>query len=229
MTASQGLLLDIFSDPVCPWCYIGKRRLDKALAQRPGMNVRARWRVFQLNPQMPPEGMERQRYLSWKFGGSSNAQSLYDRIARVALEEGLTMNFARIARTPNTRNAHRLIRWAAARGCQEAIVTALFEAYFTEGQDIGITDILCEIAEKQGFDAEDVREHLLSDRDLDAVAAEDGWARDLGVQGVPCFVFQRRHGLSGAHPPEVLVQMLDLAARQAADGSAPPAAGQEDA
>jgi predicted DsbA family dithiol-disulfide isomerase len=212
MTAANYLELDIFSDPICPWCYIGKRRLEKALAERPNLQIQKRWRVFQLNPEMPPEGMERQQYLRWKFGGETNAQGVYDRIARVAREEGLAVDFARIGRTPSTRNAHRLIRFAGKGGNgQDKVVEALFEAYFVEGQDIGMIATLSEIAETNGFDPEEVRAFLLSDEDQAAVTAEDAWGRDLGIQGVPCFVLERRHGLSGAHPPEVLLQMLDLA------------------
>lgn len=219
MTARAALELDIFSDPICPWCYIGKRRLERALAQRPNLQINKRWRAFQLNPEMPLEGMDREKYLSWKFGGSANAQSIYDRIARVAGEEGLSVDFTKILRTPNTRNAHRLVRFTKETAIQDRLVETLFQAYFVEGRDIGLTETLCEIGEANGLNSDELRGYLISDKNQAAVVAEDAWGRDLGIQGVPCFVLQRSHGLSGAHPPEVLVQMLDLAEQNLKDGS----------
>ena len=205
------MIVDIYSDSICPWCLIGKRRLERALAVRPQPDVVFRWRPFQLNPDMPAEGMERQRYLAIKFGGADNAQRVYDHIASAGEEEGIPFNFAGIKRTPNTLNSHRVIRMAEDSETAEAgaVVEALFDAYFFQGRDIGQIDVLCEIAAGAGLDPAEIERRLASDEGIDAVRAEDALARHSGITGVPCFVFNSRYALPGAQPPEVLLRMFE--------------------
>jgi len=208
--------IDIFSDTICPWCLIGKRRLEKALAERPGLEPSIHWRAFQLNPMMPKAGMERQSYLSMKFGGAQNAGIVYDRIRRAGAEEGVDFAFDAIVRTPNTVDSHRLIRWAAGQDRESETVEALFQAYFFRGEDIGAMAVLVAAAEAAGLDPAEARAFLESSALEAEIVAEDRQARGLGIDGVPCFIFNGRHALAGAQPPKVLVQMLDLAQQEAA-------------
>jgi predicted DsbA family dithiol-disulfide isomerase len=209
--------IDIFSDTVCPWCLIGKRRLEKALAERPEVEVAVHWRVFQLNPMMPTGGMERQAYLSMKFGGADNAGIVYDRIRRAGAEEGIDFAFEDIPRTPNTVDSHRLVRWAAGQDRESETVEALFQAYFFRGEDIGATAVLVAAAEAAGMDPMEAGAFLESEALRPEIVEEDRQARGLGIDGVPCFVFNGRHALAGAQPPKVLVQMLDLAQQEATE------------
>ena len=208
--------IDIFSDTICPWCLIGKRRLEQALAERPGLEVAIHWRTFQLNPQMPPEGMDRQSYLAMKFGGADNAQLVYDRIRSTGAEDGIDFHFEAIARTPNTIKSHRLVRWAAGQDRETETVEALFQAYFFRGQDIGDTEVLVDAAAEAGLDPAEARAFLESEALEAELQNEDRQARGLGIDGVPCFIFNGRHALAGAQPPKVLTQMLDLAQQEAA-------------
>ncbi|HEY9538452.1 MAG TPA: DsbA family oxidoreductase [Kiloniellaceae bacterium] len=208
--------IDIFSDTVCPWCLIGKRRLEKALAERPGLKPAIRWRVFQLNPTMPKGGMQRQAYLTMKFGGADNAATVYDRIRRAGAEDGIDFAFDDIPRTPNTTDSHRLIRWAAGQDRDSETLEALFQAYFFRGQDIGSLEVLTAAAASVGLDAGEAQAFLESEALAAEIGEEDRQARGLGIDGVPCFVFNGRHALAGAQPPKVLVQMLDLAQQEAA-------------
>ena len=205
------MIIDIFSDSICPWCFIGKRRLEQALAQRPQAAAQVRWRAFQLNPEMPAEGMDRQLYLSSKFDGQGNAELVYSRIRKTGLEEDIAFNFQAIERTPNTVRSHRLIRFGAAEGRQGEIVQALFDAYFFDGRDIGDEEVLIDVAEDAGLDAAAAREFFASDEMTAEVLSEDMAARRAGINGVPCFIFNGRNVLAGAQPPEVLVRMIDLA------------------
>ncbi len=214
--------LDIFSDPICPWCFIGKRRLERALAARSGPKIEIHWRAFQLNPEMPAEGMDRQLYLELKFGGPTAAQRIYETIAEAGISEKITFEFNAIQRTPNTVNAHRLIRRAGAAGNQDAVVEALFQRYFLQGEDIGNTDLLVEIGEAAELEKDSLKDFLEGNDEADAVRAEDALARRTGIQGVPTFIFANRYALSGAHEPEVLLQMFELADQ---DGPAEVAAG----
>ncbi|MGF1594878.1 MAG: DsbA family oxidoreductase [Kiloniellaceae bacterium] len=211
--------IDIFSDTVCPWCLIGKRRLETALSERPDLEVAIRWRTFQLNPMMPRAGMDRQNYLAMKFGGPENARHLYERIRQAGAEDGIDFNFEAIVRTPNTLDSHRLIRWAAGRGRHNETVEALFQAYFLRGEDIGATAVLSAAAESAGLDPAEARAFLQSGELESEIAEEDRQARNLGIDGVPCFIFNGRHALAGAQPPKVLVQMLDLAQQEVAEAA----------
>ena len=206
--------IDIFSDTICPWCFIGKRRLERALAERPQANLTLHWRAFQLNPDMPAGGMDRSRYLEVKFGGAVNATAIYDQVRAAGESEGIDFAFERMKRTPNTVDSHRLIRHAAAQQRQDAVVQALFDAYFLRAEDIGDREILTAAAAEAGLDAEETRTFLDSGAEDEAVRAEDTGARQAGISGVPCFIFNRQHALAGAHPPEVLFQLFDLAKQE---------------
>ncbi len=202
--------IDIYSDTICPWCFIGKRRLERALAERPQPDLELTWRPFQLNPEMPPGGMDRQRYLELKFGGPAGAKQTYDNVRQAGRAEGIDFAFEAIERTPNTLDSHRLIRLAGEAGRQDAVVQALFDAYFLEAQDIGDHEVLGAAAERAGLDPEEVRAYLAGDEDLETVRGEDAQARRIGIQGVPTYVLNGKYVLSGAHPPEVLFNMFDL-------------------
>jgi predicted DsbA family dithiol-disulfide isomerase len=203
--------LDIFSDTICPWCLIGKRRLERALAQRPQPDLKIRWRAFQLNPDMPAAGMDRKLYLATKFGGPENASSVYDRIREAGASEGIDFDFDGIGHTPNTVDSHRLIRFADRNGCQDAVVEGLFQAYFLNGRNIGDREVLVSIAAANGLNAEATENYLATTEDADAIRAEDAQARAVGINGVPCFIFNGRHALPGAQSPEVFFQLFDLA------------------
>ncbi|MDJ0609474.1 MAG: DsbA family oxidoreductase [Kiloniellales bacterium] len=202
--------LQIYSDTICPWCLIGKRRLERALAERPQPDLEVTWHAFQLNPEMPADGMDRRRYLELKFGGGEGARQVYGQVEQAGASEGIAFNFDAIRRTPNTLNSHRLIRWAGREGCQMAVVEALFSAYFFDGRDIGDPETLVAVAQTVGLDPTAAQDYLASDQDLEAVRNEDAEARRIGIQGVPTFIWNGRYVLSGAHPPEVLLQLFDL-------------------
>ena len=201
--------LDIFSDTICPWCYVGKRRLARALAARPQPRMAIRWRAFQLNPGMPADGMVRERYIDAKFGSSERAKRIYDAVSAVGASEGIQFNFEAIKRTPNTILSHRLLRRAGKEDKQDALLEAMFQAYFVEGRDIGNVRVLGEIGESVGFT--DAGAYLTGDEGLEEVRAEDSLARRQGINGVPCFIFNYRFLLSGAQEPESFFQLFDLA------------------
>jgi predicted DsbA family dithiol-disulfide isomerase len=217
------MLLDIVSDTICPWCFIGKRRLERALAQRPGIAVQVGWRPFELNPDMPMGGLDRAQYLQLKFGGAERAQRIYATIAAAGAEEGINFRFERIGRAPNTLASHRLIRWATGQNKQDLVVEALFSRYFIEGDDIGDHAVLAEIAADAGMDAQLSRDLLDRGDDLDVVKAEEQVARRMGINGVPCFIIDRKYAVSGAQDPAVLLQVFDLAVREAAGAEPAPA------
>lgn len=212
------MIIDIFSDVVCPWCFIGKRRLERALSERPDLDVEVTWRAFQLNPEMPPEGMDRSRYLVAKFGSGERAKRIYDEITTAGAGEGIDFGFDRIASTPNTVNAHRLIRLAGEKGCQEQVVELLFHRYFEEGVDIGDDGHLTAVATEAGLDRAAVRAYLASDSGLGAVRIEELEARRLGITGVPCFIIDNRYAISGAQASEVFLRVFETARQSAATG-----------
>lgn len=201
--------LDILSDPICPWCYIGKSSLDRALELRPDHPFQIEWHPFQLNPDMPPGGMVRHAYLERKFGGRESARQVYDRISEAAKTAGLKLDLDGIKRTPNTIDAHRLIHWAGLEGCQNAAVTRLFEAYFEECRDIGDRSELLGIAEAIGM-GRAVTERLLgSEADIEEMRARDVHARNRGATGVPTFVIADRHVVQGAQPSDLWLKVMD--------------------
>jgi len=203
--------LDIYSDTVCPWCYVGKRRLERALASRPRKNLVIRWRAFQLNPGMPAEGMDRREYLEIKFGGPERAERIYEAVRAAGEAEGIHFAFERIRRTPNSFDSHRLMRFAYTAGRQSELLEALFQAYFLAGADLGDRSVLLDCTAQAGLDVAEAERFLDSGAEAESTLAEDRLARRQGINGVPCFIFNGRFALSGAQPPEVLTQLLDVA------------------
>ncbi|CAM4253997.1 DsbA family oxidoreductase [Palleronia rufa] len=201
--------LDILSDPICPWCYIGKTHLDVVLAERPDHPFEIEWHPFQLNPDMPPEGMDRRAYLEAKFGGRDGALRAYAPVIEAAEAAGLDIAWDRIARTPNTLDAHRLIHWAGIEGRQIAAVSQLFDAYFLRGEDIGDREVLADLSERIGMDRDMVLRLLGTTADRADVAARDAHARERGVTGVPTFIVGQRHAVPGAQQPGLWRQVLD--------------------
>lgn len=205
--------IDIISDVVCPWCFIGKRRLEQALAlwreRHPEDEPQVRWHPFELNPQMPAAGMDRAQYLADKFGGPERAREIYARVEAAGREVDIPFDFSRMQVQPNTLNAHRLIAWAGATGDQGAMVDALFDGYFLEARNLASTEVLVEVAGAAGFDREAAGDLLASDELMDHVRKEEETAHRIGVQGVPFFIFNQRVALSGAQPAEVLVDAME--------------------
>jgi len=201
--------IDIFSDTVCPWCFIGKRRLERALEGTPPEEPEIHWRAFQLNPDMPAEGMERSQYLETKFGGPEGAKQVYQQISSAGEGEGIDFQFKSIDRTPNSVQSHRLIRFASGQGKQDAVVERLFKAYFLEGQNIGEDAVLSELAVEAGLDKEEVDSFLAGEERREEILSEDLYARQQGINGVPCFIFNGRYALSGAQDPSVLRKVID--------------------
>lgn len=208
--------LDIISDPICPWCYIGKARLEAALAERPGHPFVIEWHPFQLNPDMPEGGMDLRAYLEAKFGGKEGAAKAYAPVAEHAEEAGLTLNLERMARVPNTVDAHRLIHWAGIERKQNAAVDALFQAYFVEGRDIGDHEVLADIADGIDMDAAVVLKLLASEADRDDIRARDTHSREMGVNSVPTFIVAQKHAVPGAQPADLWVKVIDEITGQAA-------------
>jgi predicted DsbA family dithiol-disulfide isomerase len=201
--------LDIFSDPVCPWCHIGKARLDRALEQRPDHPFIIEWHPFMLNPKFPPEGMDRREYLQAKFGPPEAVVKTYLPIQQAAEETGVTLHLDKITRTPSTLDAHRLIHWAGLEGRQTAVVSALFRAYFVEGRDIGDRAELRAIAEACGLDGAMIGRLLDSDADIQQIRQRDAEIRERGLQGVPAFIVGRTYVVSGAQPTETWLTIID--------------------
>ena len=184
--------VDIISDVVCPWCFVGKRRFERAVAARPELDIRISWRAFQLNPDMPADGMDRATYLATKFGSDERAAAIYADIVESAKGEDIAFDFDRIPSTPNTIDAHRVIRLAGLHGVQDGVVEALFRGYFEDGVNIGDNEQLSALAATGGLDADVTRAHLASDDAIEEVRAEDAQARQLGINGVPCFIVANR-------------------------------------
>lgn len=214
--ARPKVTVDIVSDVVCPWCYVGKRRLEQALAMTPDLDIDLRWRPFQLDPTIPPEGISREAYVNRKFG-PERAKEIYARVRDVGAHEGIPFAFEKITRSPNTLDAHRLLRWALDAGCQELLKERLLRLYFIEGADVGDHDVLARAAADCGMDAEAVRRRLATDEDVDAVRADIDAAQKMGVNGVPFFIINGRYGVSGAQPADVLADALRRAAEAGPD------------
>ena len=213
--------LDILSDPICPWCMIGKANLDRALEAHPDHPFEIEWHPFQLNPDMPPGGMDRREYLETKFGGRENAVRFYAQIDEAAKAAGLDLDFGGIARTPSTLDAHRMIHWAGLEGRQTPMVDALFRAYFKEGRDIGDHTVLLDLAEAAGLDRAMTERLLTSDADREDIRARDAHARARGVSGVPTFVVGQQHVVPGAQPVALWEQVIgELVAQSKAESDA---------
>ena len=205
---TQTVKLDIMSDPICPWCYIGKTHLDKALADVPNHPFVIEWHPFQLNPDMPDGGMDRRAYLEQKFGGKDGAVRAYAPVVEHAENAGLSIDFEGMKRTPNTLDAHRLIHWAGIEGKQSDVVDALFNAYFVEARDIGDHEVLGDIADGVGMDAAVVQKLLKSDSDREDIRNRDAHSRQMGVNSVPTFIVANQHAVPGAQPPELWRQVI---------------------
>ena len=205
---TQTIKLDIMSDPICPWCYIGKAHLDRALESEPDHPFAIEWHPFQLNPDMPAEGMDRRAYLEGKFGGKEGAVRAYAPVVEHAEKAGLKINFEAMQRTPNTLNAHRLIHWAGIEGRQTAAVSALFKAYFVDARDIGDAEVLADIADGVEMDASVVTRLLATDEDMEDIRKRDAHSREMGINSVPTFIVGGRHAVPGAQPPELWKKVL---------------------
>jgi len=218
--STEPLVIDVVSDVVCPWCFIGKRHLEAALAGLPeAAGAKVRWHPFELNPDLPAEGVDRKGYLEAKFGGTARAAEIYARVREAGLRAGLDFDFEAITRQPNTRDAHRLIAWAQSRGDAGPLVERLFRAYFQEGRYVGDRDTLAALAAEAGFDAEAARVWLESGLGADEITDAEARVRGLGITGVPFFIFDGRVGLSGAQPRQTMREAI-AQARAAATGSA---------
>jgi len=207
--------IDIFSDVICPWCFIGKRRLERALAQQPQPDIQIGWRAFQLNPDMPAQGMSRQTYLETKFGGPERARQIYDNIRANGEKEGIDFRFDLIEHTPNTVKAHRMLRHASDLGHGDAMAERLFTGYFLEGLNIGETDVLVDLAGQVGMDADEAEDWISGSEATAEVLAETRFAYENGINGVPCFVFNRRYALAGAQEPEAFFPLFELVNNEA--------------
>lgn len=205
-----GQRIDIVSDAICPWCYIGKRQLERALAAlaAEGLQFSVHWNPFQLNPDMPKEGRDRASYRATKFGSAERARELDERVAGAAANVGLDFRLDLIERTPNTLDAHRLIWLAGREGMQDAVVEAMFAAYFTQGRDIGDAEVLADCAAQGGMDRTAVAEFLAGDVAAQEMLAADRAAREAGVNGVPSFFLDGYGLFSGAMPAETMAEAL---------------------
>lgn len=210
------MIIDVFSDPICPWCYIGKRRLEAAI-DRFGRSddVTIRWRAFQLNPGMPAEGMPRHEYLSVKFGGSERANQIYDAIRQAGASVGIPFAFEQIVRTPNTVQAHRLIRHSTQSGHDGDLVERLFQGYFIEGRDLSDDAVLVDIAGECGLDVDDARRYLAGQDGQQEVRSEHDFAVSLNISGVPCFIVEGRYAVVGAQEPDAFGPVFDLVDEEA--------------
>ena len=205
------LTIDVISDVICPWCYIGKKRLEKGLALRPDVATEIRWRPYQLDPTIPMGGIDRQLYMLQKFGDPHKIVEMHKRIATVGLEEGIHFNFAAIERSPHTLDAHRMIRWAYDVGLVDEVVSGLFRAFFEDGRDIGDHEVLADIGNIAGMRPEGVAKMLASDDDKNTVSMEFMQAQQMGIRGVPCFIFGSQVAVNGAETPETIAMAIDAA------------------
>ena len=208
MSEDNSITVDVVSDAVCPWCFIGQKRLDKAIAAAGDIKVHVRWRPFQLDPTIPKEGIPRRTYLERKFGSLEKIAQLHAPLIEIGKAEGIPFAFDKITRSPNTLDAHRLIRWAHEAGKQNEMVSRLFALYFTEGGDIGNREVLLKAAIEVGLDGALVAQLLATEADLDPVIAEINGAGKMGITGVPTFIFASRFAISGAHPSETLKKAI---------------------
>jgi len=212
------LRIDVVSDVVCPWCFIGKRRLEKAMAMVPDIPVEVHFRPYYLNDWIPREGIDRDDYLTAKFGSPERYHGIAGRVAAAAAAEGLVYDKDHISRQPNTTDAHRLIRWADTQALAPQMKQRLMELYFTEGADLTDREVLVKAAADVGLDADAVREGLESDRDEAEIAREVQAAKEAGIEGVPFFILAGKYGISGAQEPALLAEAIrKVAAEQAAE------------
>ena len=215
MSSQQPVRIDVVSDVVCPWCFIGKRRLEKAVALNPAIPVEVHWRPYFLNDWIPREGISREQYLTTKFGSPERYKGIAQRVAAAASAEGLTYAMDKISRQPNTLDAHRLIRWAERIGKAAEMKQRLMDLYFTEGADLTNHAVLAQAADDVGLDADTVREALASEHDVAEIEREALSAKEAGIEGVPCFIFDGRFAVSGAQAAEYLAEAIARVAKGA--------------
>ena len=215
MPDQKPVRIDVVSDVVCPWCFIGKHRLEKALALRPGVTVEVHWRPYFLNDWIPRKGISREQYLTTKFGSPERYKGIAQRVTAAAAEEGLVYAADKVKRQPNTLDCHRLIRWAEVEGKAGEMKQKLMDLYFTQGADLTDRDTLVQAAVAVGLDADTVREGLASDQDVAAIEQEALSAKESGIEGVPCFIFGGKFTVSGAQSPEYLAEAIDRMAQAA--------------
>ncbi|MBI3704816.1 MAG: DsbA family oxidoreductase [Rhizobiales bacterium] len=214
MSQQQPVRIDVVSDVVCPWCFIGKHRLEKALALKPDIAVEVHWRPFFLNDWIPREGISREQYLTTKFGSPERYKGIAQRVTAAAASEGLVYAADKMKRQPNTLDCHRLIRWAEGIGKAAAMKQRLMDMYFTQGADLTDRDMLVQAAADIGLDANTVRTQLASDRDVATIEQEARSAKEAGIEGVPCFILGGKFAVSGAQAPEDLAEAIERAANE---------------
>lgn len=203
--------IDVIFDTICPWCYVGKRRLERALAQRPLLRPEIRWKPFLLNPDMPARGVDRKTYLENKFGGPYRVKQMYAAVAAAGASEGIPFSFETIVRTPDSLPSHRLIRMAQRMGRGAETVEAVFAAYFTQGIDIGADDALLELGLRLGLERGDIQAALGDENDSEQILSENTRAHRLGISGVPSYVFNESYALAGAQESDIFLRLIDLA------------------
>ena len=213
--ARPRLDIDLVADMVCPWCFIGWRRLQAAAALRPEVDVHVTWRPYQLDPTLPEGGVDRAAYMAKKFPDAARRREVSRMLVDLAAEDGITLNFDRIEKSPNTLAAHRLVRWAQAEGRQAEVLEGLFAAYFTDGRDIGDPEVLADIGAAAGMDRLRILDRLARGEDLAVVGQEHQIARDAGVTGGPCRIFAQKFSVIGAVAPAKLVRAIDHALAEA--------------
>lgn len=220
MAEKQKLEIDVISDVMCPWCYIGKTNLDTAIDQMKDLDVEVRWRPYQLDGTLPKEGISRADYLNNKFGGEAGAQEVYGRIKDAGKSLGIDFNFDAMEVSPNTMDAHRVILWAGGQSpeIQNKLVERLFELFFLEGGHIGLDEVLVKAAEHAGMDGQIIDDLLKTDNDKASVAEQIEHARKMGITGVPCFIVDNKYAVMGAQPPEQLVEAMKHAISERGNG-----------
>lgn len=212
------MIIDVVSDVVCPWCYLGKHRLEAALALRPDIDAQVHWKPYFLDPRVPREGMARVDYLSRKFGSDERIRPAHERLSKLGKEEGIEFHFEKIARQPNTLDVHRIIGWAESARKASDVVEEIFSAFFTKGEDLTNIETLVQAASAGGLDADKVRQDLASERDVALIQNAANSAAEAGITGVPFFIFNNRFAVAGAQTPDMIAAAMDqaLAADQAA-------------
>jgi predicted DsbA family dithiol-disulfide isomerase len=218
MSERQAITIDVVSDVVCPWCFIGQKRLERAMAAVPEIDVDVRWRPYQLDPTIPPEGKDRKAYMLAKFGSETRLREIHARIEPLGAEEGIEFDFDAIKVSPNTLDAHRVMRWAAVAGAQNRLAQRLFKLYFEEGENVGDHAVLVNAARDSGMDAAVVETLLPTDADRDAVATEIATASRMGITGVPCFLLEGKYAVMGAQDAETLADAIRQVAGAKARG-----------
>jgi predicted DsbA family dithiol-disulfide isomerase len=220
MPQSQPLPIDVVSDVVCPWCFIGKKRIEQAIALKPGISVTLRFHPYFLNDWIPREGISREDYLIKKFGSVERYAQIAERVKAAAADEGLVYAPDKISRQPNTTDCHRLILWADKTGNAARMKQRLMDLYFTEGGDLTSNDVLAQAAADIGLDRSEISKLLATDQDIDIVAQQAQTAKDSGIDGVPCFIFAGALAVSGAQAPDYLAGAIERAAEQIAKPAA---------